>query len=780
MRETAAEAPPGAEPPVRAPAAAPAGRRRRPGGGWRFAALAAFLLASLFALSDATRNPARFAESYTLLIALTAVGLAVLSVLLVRDSVQLAREVRAERPGARLTVRMMGVFGLLAGVPVLVIYLFSVQFLHRSVDSWLDVSIERALERALELSRASLNRDMRERLKQVELLAVRLSDLPEPEAISQLHDTQEMLGASELTFSSSNGRVLAAGSTAIPLVPAAPDEAMLLQLRQGGTYIDLEPPAKPTRMRVVVNVAAPAPGERPRFVQALFPVGGEANELAAGVSSAFEHYRGLIYLRGPLKTSLMLTLSLVLMVSLLTAVWAAVFAARRLTAPLRGMAEMTRSVAAGDYEGRLPVEGPDEVGFLVDSFNDMTRRLGAARDDARESHRRLEEQRTYLEAVLSRLSSGVLTISGEGRLVTFNRMAEDILEMPSEELAGAAFDALARRHPRLGPFTGALARRLSAARPDWREEVELRGRGGRRVLMCRGTVLSGFERSGRPGHVIVFDDVTALVEAQRGKAWEEVARRLAHEIKNPLTPIQLSAERLRHKYLAHMEPGEAEPLDRLTRVIVQQVESLKEMVNAFSRYSRMPPRRARPVALDELVRDVAELYRDEEGRALVALRPAGRLPPAEADPGQLHQVLHNLIRNAREALANREAGGAPARSADAGPDADPGISIETREGSEGGSGYVEIRVSDRGAGIPEAIRDQMFEPYATTKPRGTGIGLAIVRKIVEEHEGSIWAEDRSGGGTSVVVRLPAAAADPEPAAAAPSGPRRAAGGAGGG
>ena len=739
-----------------APEAAPAPRPPRRSG-WRFPALVGFPLLSLLMLSDATRNPTRFGEFYTPLIALTVVGIAVLSALFVRDLARIAREVRANRPGARLTVRMVGIFSLLAVTPVMIIYLFSVQFLHRSVDNWLDVRTEQALEGALELSRASLHHNMRERLKQVELLAVQLSGLPEPDATDRLHDTFEMLGASEVSLMSSKGRVIATSANSTALVPAPPDEAVLLQVRQSGAYIGLDPIEElGLILRVVVNMSSPALDRNPRFVQALFPVAKRTDELESGVRTAFERYRDLIYHRAPLKTSFMLTLSLVLLVSLLSAVWAAVFAARRLTAPLRRMAELTRSVAAGDYERRLTDEGSDEIGFLADSFNDMTRKLSLARDQARDGRRQIEEQRTYLEAVLSRLSSGVLTTGHDGRLVTFNQMAKDILDAPLERQSGAPLHRLDRLNPRLAAFAERVGARVLAARPDWREEVEMEGPRGRQILTCRGTVLPGADAAAGPGHVIVFDDVTRLIEAQRSQAWEEVARRLAHEIKNPLTPIQLSAERLRHKYLGSMDGPDAESLDRLTRTIVQQVVSLKEMVNAFSKYARTPVRSARPVDVNELVSDVAELYGGEDGGEALRLDLDAPLPAVEVDPGQFRQVLHNLIRNAGEALANRERGdrGDPAGRSEP-------ITVGTRRVVDKEREFVEVRVDDRGAGIGGAVSGRLFEPYVSTKPRGTGLGLAIVKKIVEEHDGAVAAENRPEGGARLVVRLPAAEAKPE-------------------
>ena len=383
----------------------------------------------------------------------------------------------------------------------------------------------------------------------------------------------------------------------------------------------------------------------------------------------------------------------------------------------------------------------------------MTRRLAFARDEARNSHRQLEEQRTHLEAVLSRLSSGVLTTGHDGTLVTFNQMAEDILDAPLEKQTGMPLYRLNRRDSRLAPFARAVGARIAAARPDWREEVEMEGRHGRQILMCRGTVLPGSHGAG-PGHVIVFDDVTRLIEAQRSQAWEEVARRLAHEIKNPLTPIQLSAERLRHKYLGRMEGADADSLDRLTRTIVQQVDSLKEMVNAFSRYARTPVRRTLPVDVDELVTDVAELYRGDDGAEALRLDLGGSLPAVAVDPGQFRQVLHNLIRNADEALAVR-AQAAPE------PTSEP-ITIRTRRMAEHGREFVETRVDDDGPGIPGEVMGQLFEPYVSTKVKGTGLGLAIVKKIVEEHGGKVAAENREAGGASFFVRLPAALSDTAP------------------
>ena len=371
----------------------------------------------------------------------------------------------------------------------------------------------------------------------------------------------------------------------------------------------------------------------------------------------------------------------------------------------------------------------------------MTQELARARDATRQSQRQLEEQRGYLEAVLERLSNGVLTLDQEGRLHTANQAAQQILGIALEEQVGRTLSEIAFLHPHLFVLAECLEPHLQGAKDpagDWREEVFLSRAGGRRILMCSGAGLSGTEEP-PGGHVIVFDDLTELVEAQRKAAWSEVARRLAHEIKNPLTPIQLSAERLRKKYLDDMEPEEGQLLDRLTRTIVHQVESMKSMVNAFSDYARSPRARPQRLDLNALAADVVELYRDEGSPTRLATRLDPHLPTLEADIDRIRQVLHNLVKNALEACAES---------------ADARVEVETRRVDRTDRCLAELRVTDSGPGFPVATIDRIFEPYTTSKKKGTGLGLAIVKKIVEEHNGRVWAENRREGGGSVVMQFP--------------------------
>ncbi len=709
------------------------------------------LLVSLVLMSNATQGSARFGQLYSVLLVINALGLIALAALIGWNLFTLLRQVGRGQPGARLTVRMVAVFVILSVTPVLVVYYFSLQFLHRGIDSWFDVRIERALDDALELSRTALGVRMRELLSHTEVVAGDLVDLPKEQIAIGLDDSRRLSGASEFTLIGANGHIIASSSSdPTSIVPNRPSDAILVQLRQSGTYIGLDPIGDAgLHVRVVVSLPENVSTAEPRILQALYPVAERTSTLADTVQSTYGKYRELAYLRKPLKTSFTLTLSLVLLLSLFAAVWAAFYSARRMVAPLQDLAEGTRAVADGDYETQLRTSGEDEVSFLVESFNDMTRRLARARDETRRSQQQVEDQRRYLETVLSQLSTGVLTLDEGGRLFTSNKAANQILNVDLLAETGKTLNEMSEGHPHLHPLEHALHAHVTATdaslrqQGDWREEVNLLGPGGRQVLMCRGTPLSASGGS-FVGQVIVFDDVTDLIQAQRNAAWSEVARRLAHEIKNPLTPIQLSAERLRHKYLGKMPTRDSNALDRLTRTIVQQVEAMKAMVNAFSDYARAPQIQLRDVDVNELVNDVVELYRASDSEVVIETTLAKDLPPLEADADRLRQILHNLIKNALEASPPET----PAR-----------IHIETLFVKEPSRDLVEIRTRDFGRGLPENLTDDIFDPQVTTKTKGSGLGLAIVKKIVEEHGGVVWAESQPQGGASVIMQFPVVSGD---------------------
>ena len=703
------------------------------------AVLTLVLLAALLLMSTATENSAAFGRLYTLLIVVSLVGLALLATLITVNLVRLLRQRHAGVAGSRLATRMVLMFVLVAGTPVLVVFYFSLQLLERGIDSWFDVQVDRALTDALELSRSALDTRMREVHRQTRQAAGDLAGVPKELAAARLDEVRERADAVEMSVLSAQGRVLAANSAdTATLLPHRPDDAVLLQARQSGSYVGLDPlPRAGLVIRSIERVPDLTPSYESRFLQALYPVAERMSALADTVQSAFAKYRELTYLRGSLKTSFILTLSLAVVLSLLGAVWAAIFSSRSLAAPIRDLAEGTRAVAGGDLETQLPQSSRDEMGFLVQSFNEMTRQLARARDEARRSQEAVEAQRTSLQALLAQLSSGVVTVDRERRLGTANNAAGQILDLDLEAETGRPLRAIAETHAHLQPVIDAFERHLEGAATEWREEVTLFGPVGRQVLMCRGTPLAGLGGE----HVVVFDDITAVIQAQRDAAWSEVARRLAHEIKNPLTPIQLSAERLRHKYLDKMQDKDREVMDRLTHTIIQQVDSMKEMVNAFSSYARSPQVRLEPASLNDLAREVVELYRYNRGATPIEATLDPRVPTLELDTGRVRQVLHNLIKNALEACEGREG---------------CAVAVRTRLVEEKGKRQVEIAVEDNGPGFTPDVLERVFDPYVTTKSRGTGLGLAIVKKIVEEHGGMVRAQARAEGGARVLARLPAA------------------------
>lgn len=692
---------------------------------WPMLLLFFILLVSLSLMSDATHNSERFGQLYSWLLLINALGLIVLVGMIGANLYWLVSQYRARAAGAKLTSRLVVTFVILAVVPVAVVYYFSLQFLQRGIDSWFDVQVEEALDDALELSRGSLDVRLGDLLKLTEKIAEEVSEMSPALIPIGLYDLRVLSGAIELSVFGLDARIIASSSAeGTDIVPSRPTQNVLMSLAQGRSYVGLDPIGDAgLYARTAVPVPVTKSDTEPMTLQALYRIPGRLSVLADNVESQIVRYKTLAYLRKPLKYSYILTLSLVLVLSLLSAVWAAFFSARRLVEPIGVLADGTRAVAEGDYSKRLPVTSEDELGFLVRSFNDMTRRLSKARDQARSSQHEVEGQRAYLETVLGSLSSGVLSIGNAGELRTVNEAACQILGIDLSGHLGSDLEAISQRHAFLEPLLTVVKARLVEHVRDWQEQIILFDSSGRRVLMCRSTALPTSEDIAG-GQVVVFDEVTDLIRAQRDAAWGEVARRLAHEIKNPLTPIQLSAERLRRKYLNTMQDDQAEVLDRATRTIVQQVETLKAMVNAFGDYARAPRLQLEPLDLYELLQDVADLYQGSKlDIRLQLLEPA---PMLNGDAGRLRQLLHNLFKNTLEAVRDRQ---------------DGALVVRSRWVFDAGERFIELSFEDNGSGFPDEVLERLFEPYVTTKTRGTGLGLAIVKKIVEEHNGQIRAQN---------------------------------------
>jgi nitrogen fixation/metabolism regulation signal transduction histidine kinase len=697
------------------------------------------LLVSLYFLSDATHNSERFGQMYSVLLLINGASLVLLGALVVANIFTLIRQQRRNAPGARLTSRLVVMFVVLAIVPVSVVYYFSLQFLHRGIDSWFDVRIEQGLDDALDLSRAALDVKLHDVLNVTIRMSEDLSAAPAATLPLTLYDHRVRSGAAELTLIGGDGRIVASSlSDMSEIIPNQPPSEMLVLMHNRQHYIGLDPVGDSGLfVRALVPVLSSRSDSEIYTLQALYEVSERFSVLAEGVQSAYTRYNELAYLRAPLKFSYTLTLSIVLVLSLLAAIWAAFHSARRLVAPVRDLAEATRAVAEGDYSKRLAVASEDELGFLVRSFNDMTRCLAKSREEAYRGQQQIEGQRAYLEAVLANLSSGVISVGADAVLRAVNRTAQQSLDIDLKRYLGKELPDLAADHVFLKPFVDAVMRHFTQGDKSWEEEVSLFGKSGRQVLMCRGTVLEGSGKRGG-GLALVFDDVTALIQAQRDAAWGEVARRLAHEIKNPLTPIQLSAERMRRRYLERMDADEAEVLDRATRTIVNQVDAMKNMVNAFSEYARVPQINLQPMDLNQLVREVLDLYRSSETNTQILEQLSSGDIRIDGDSGRLRQLLHNLLKNALEAAKDIQ---------------DSRITVTTRVIEEATVSQVELCVDDNGPGIEAGVLENIFEPYISTKPKGSGLGMAIVKKIVEEHGGTISATNREEGGALIRMRF---------------------------
>ncbi len=692
--------------------------------------------ALVYLMSEASANTTLFAKNYQLLLYLGG-GLAIgLGALIGYQLLVLRRKLRERVFGSKLTLRLVVVFALMAFIPGGMVYAISFQFLQRSIESWFDVRVDESLKGGIRLARNAMENSLKELALKAESMSVALATTQAVEATT-LNRLREQHSIEEATLLTARGRVLAqSGLEPVALLPDLPSQNVLRQVRAQQSVRSIEEiPDRGLYLRVIVPVNVLTIADDIRVLQVLQRVPTAISRDALLVAAGDKDYSELVLARGGLKDIFSLTLTLAMLLTLFSALALAFLLSEKLSAPLSALAEATRAIAKGDYSKLNPVKSRDEFGVLTQSFNTMTRQIADATDTMERNQQQLEDSKTYLESILSNLTSGVLTFDERLYVKTMNASANEILAVPTGAFHGLKLSEWPRHMQSVAPFAEiALRHFASSSTRQWEEQMEYRRGDGQRILLLRGTRLV---QRGEDGYVVVFDDITHLIQAQRDAAWGEVARRLAHEIKNPLTPIQLSAERLQHKLKDKLPAAEADLLTRATGTIVSHVAALKGMVDDFSQYAHSSRMNARAVTLNDLVREVLVLY--EAMGVSIEARLVEDLPQIYADPAMLRQVLHNLFQNAIDALTGVEG---------------PKILVSTSLGTGG----VLLTVRDNGTGIAEGVMGRIFEPYVTTKPKGTGLGLAIVKKIVDEHQGRILVENVKPHGATVSIVLPLKAA----------------------
>ncbi len=689
---------------------------------WLVSGLFFLLVLSLTVSRALIENSQLFGQYRIWLVAFIFLILAMFVLLIVINVARLIASYVAKRPGSKLTLRLTKAFVVLMLIPALTVYWFSSWLVEKGMDSWFDADIELALQNSIDLSRWSLESRKRSLQGRVEAIALELSGSSDEIASLQLEsflEADDSIG--ELTLLHSSREVIATASReAVGALMALPPEAVLREVgRSDEPYAGVDLVGENLYTRLVFPVISDEVLGDARFLQVLYPMPQRVGAWASSVENAFTQYNQLVFLRDSLKQSFILTLTLVLFLGVVYAGWAALYFARRLAQPIAILDEGTQAVAAGKLDTRLERVSDDEFGSLVESFNEMTRRLAAAQNVAEINRFQLERQRSYLQTVLEHVSSGVISLDEDMQLKTANTAASEILlfrldewiNKPLREIAGDS---------EVGEFLASLSREITSAKKEWQKRFEYVRDGRWRILVCRGTCVP------EGGYVIVINDVTDLVQAQRHQTWGEIAQRMAHEFKNPLTPIQLSAERLKNKLSMELGDEGKALLGRSTTVITQQVEAMKRIVDDFSQFARSAPMDVREADIKQLIEDVVELYLSDSDGVRIEYRPSAAMPLV-CDAGRIRQLLHNLLTNATEALAGAGA---------------PLITITTESPKDD---TVEIQIRDNGPGFAEEIKEKAFEPYVTNKAGGTGLGLAIVKRIAEEHNGYIRIDNTAAG-----------------------------------
>jgi nitrogen fixation/metabolism regulation signal transduction histidine kinase len=703
------------------------------------------VLAFLLSIGDIGQR-GFFERHYLWLFWLNAGVAAILVIVITVAAVRLALRVRRGKFGSRLLLKLAGIFALVGFVPGLLIYAVSYQFVNRSIESWFDVRLASALEAGLNLGRGTLDGLVNDLSSKTRDAAERLAVSDAPPQLLMLERLREQIGARTVALVSGNGQILlSSGGDTTSLTPDRPSSAMLRQARNASVVSLLEGLEDETaalqgqaRIRALallpntdmrLGVSGTGSSERYLMVVQRIPSNVLANALA--VQTASSEYQQRALERDGLRRMYLGTLTLVLILAVFAALLLAVTLGNQLARPLLLLADGVRQVAQGDLSAKPVLTSRDELGGLTRSFADMTGQLAEARGMVEQSVAQLESARTHLQTILDNLTAGVIVFDAQGRIDSVNPGATRILRLPLSAYRGRTLAEV----PQLHAFAEAIGQRFDQHSPElgerdhWQDAFELQLDAGQDVLtlLVRGAQLPHNAR------LMVFDDISEVVSAQRSAAWSEVARRLAHEIKNPLTPIQLSAERLQHKLESKLEGADQAMLVRAVGTIVNQVQAMKQLVNEFRDYARLPSAKLDALDLNALVSEVLTLYAEAQEQGHLVAELAVNPPLIAGDATQLRQVIHNLVQNALDAVADQ-------------PDGRVQVCTQQALSESGEPRALRLQVIDNGPGFTEKVLKRAFEPYVTTKTKGTGLGLAVVKKIADEHGARIRVANLHSGG----------------------------------
>jgi nitrogen fixation/metabolism regulation signal transduction histidine kinase len=703
-------------------------------------------LVLMFLLAQSTNNRAFYEQNYARLFGINVVVAVVLLLVLGWVAFRLLRRLRQGKFGSRLLIKLAAIFALVGVVPGALVYLVSYQFVARSIESWFDVKVEGALDAGLNLGRATLDSLSDDLVSKVRSASNQLAEVPDASAGLVLERIRDQLGATDVVLWTGNGQLVAgAGASRFQLNPERPTPQQFRQVRADRAIAHIEgldetpapgaAPPPPASVRALALVQRPGFefNTEPRFLQVTQPLPPAVVANALAVQEANREYQERALAREGLRRMYIGTLTLTLFLAVFGAVLLAVLFGNQLARPLLVLAEGVRQVAGGDLRPTAVLQGKDELGGLTRSFAVMTQQLADARGAVEKTMGELDAARANLQTILDNLTSGVIVLDPQGMILSTNPGATRVLRAPLAAYEGQLLADV----PGLADFGQNVQQqfdefqveRLQHGLDHWQHAFELHA-GGESMsqdainIVARGAELPGDAR------LLVFDDISEIVSAQRAQAWGEVARRLAHEIKNPLTPIQLSAERLEMKLSGKVAPAEEAVLVKSVKTIVDQVDAMKRLVNEFRDYARLPAADLKPVDLNALVADVLQLYAGENAANALRCELDERCPPIRGDAQQIRQVIHNLLQNAQDA----------AEAAASGTGRTGEVVIRTRLADSGQR--VRLTVQDNGPGFAENILKRAFEPYVTTKTKGTGLGLAVVKKIADEHGARIELSNR--------------------------------------